>query len=155
MYDNREDEWTVQKVFQILNPGGGYKFYYENQSGAFVEFTSVENIDGSDNKKLAGVEVEKDKDFSAINYCVESYVFTNWVTKKLSSITVRNMQSPTGGQYNNVDKDANIFEISKDNNPDPENDDAYAKSVLAQHKKDIIIKCTYKMLYQKEMQAFQ
>lgn len=153
MYDNREDEWTVQKVFQILNPGGGYKFYYENQSGAFVEFTSVENIDGSDNKKLAGVEVEKDKDFSAINYCVESYVFTNWVTKKLSSITVRNMQSPTGGQYNNVDKDANIFEISKDNNPDPENDDAYAKSVLAQHKKDIIINTIEKNLSQATAQA--
>lgn len=153
MYDNREDEWTVQKVFQILNPGGGYKFYYENQSGAFVEFTSVENIDGSDNKKLAGVEVEKDKDFSAINYCVESYVFTNWVTKKLSSITVRDMQSPTGGQYNNVDKDANIFEISKDNNPDPENDTAYAKSVLAQHKKDIIINTIEKNLSQATAQA--
>ena len=36
MYDNREDEWTVQKVFQILNPRGGYKFYYENQRGAFL-----------------------------------------------------------------------------------------------------------------------
>lgn len=151
--ENRQGELTVQKVFQILNPGGGYKFYYENQSGAFVEFTSVENIDGSDNKKLAGVEVEKDKDFSAINYCVESYVFTNWVTKKLSSITVRNMQSPTGGQYNNVDKDANIFEISEDNNPDPENDDAYANSPLAQHKKDVIINTIEKSLSQATAQA--
>lgn len=153
MYDNREDEWTVQKVFQILNPGGGYKFYYENQSGAFVEFTSVENIDGSDNKKLAGVEVEKDKDFSAINYCVESYVFTNWVTKKLSSITVRNMQSPTVGQYNNVGEDANIFVINSNNNPDPENDDAYANSPLAQHKKDVIINTIEKNLSQATAQV--
>ena len=165
MYDNREDEWTVQKVFQILNPGGGYKFYYENQSGAFVEFTSVENIDGSDNKKLAGVEVEKDKDFSAINYCVESYVFTKWVTKNLGSITVGDMQISTGnsinslknitsaeqqyyGQYNNVDDSAKIFEISEDNNPDPENDDAYANSPLAQHKKDVIINTIEKNLSQ-------
>ena len=147
MYDNREDEWTVQKVFQILNPGGGYKFYYENQSGAFVEFTSVENIDGSDNKKLAGVEVEKDKDFSAINYCVESYVFTKWVTKNLGSITV--------GQYNNVDnaKNKNIFAINPSNNPDPENDVAYATSVLAQHKKDIIINTIEKNLSQATEQA--
>lgn len=170
MYDNREDEWTVQKVFQILNPGGGYKFYYENQSGAFVEFTSVENIDGSDNKKLAGVEVEKDKDFSAINYCVESYVFTKWVTKNLGSITVGDMQISTGnsinslknitsaeqqyyGQYNNVDDSAKIFEISEDNNPDPENDTAYAESVLAQHKKDIIINTIEKNLSQATAQA--
>ena len=153
MYDNREDEWTVQKVFQILNPGGDFKFYYENESGAFVEFTSVENIDGSDNKKLAGVEVEKDKDFSAINYCVESYVFTNWVTKKLSSITVRNMQSPTVGQYNNVGEDANIFVINSNNNPDPENDDAYANSPLAQHKKDVIINTIEKNLSQATAQV--
>lgn len=170
MYDNREDEWTVQKVFQILNPGGGYKFYYENQSGAFVEFTSVKNIDGSDNKKLAGVEVEKDKDFSAINYCVESYVFTKWVTKNLGSITVGDMQISTGnsinslknitsaeqqyyGQYNNVDDSAKIFEISEDNNPDPENDTAYAESVLAQHKKDIIINTIEKNLSQATEQA--
>lgn len=155
MYDNREDEWTVQKVFQILNPGGDFKFYYENESGAFVEFTSVENIDGSDNKKLAGVEVEKDKDFSAINYCVESYVFTKWVTKNLGSITVGDMKSPTVGQYNNVDnaKNKNIFAINPSNNPDPENDTAYAESVLAQHKKDIIINTIEKNLSQATEQA--
>lgn len=155
MYDNREDEWTVQKVFQILNPGGGYKFYYENQSGAFVEFTSVENIDGSDNKKLAGVEVEKDKDFSAINYCVESYVFTQWVTKNLGNIKVGDMKSPTVGQYNNVDNAKNIFifAINPSNNPDPENDDAYANSPLAQHKKDVIINTIEKNLSQATAQA--
>ena len=140
---NRQNEWTVQKVFQILNPGGGFKFYYENESGAFVEFTAENVLDN----------VKKDEDYSAINYCVESYVFTQWVTKKLSSITVSNIQSPTGGQYNNVDKDANIFEISEGNNPDPENDTAYAESVLAQHKKDIIINTIEKNLSQATAQA--
>lgn len=144
MYDNREDEWTVQKVFQILNPGGDFKFYYENESGAFVEFTAENVLDN----------VNKDKDYSAINYCVESYVFTQWVTKNLGNITVEDMQSLTEGQYNNVDDRAKIFEISEDNNnPDPENDDAYAKSVLAQHKKDIIINTIEKNLSQATAQA--
>lgn len=160
MYDNREDEWTVQKVFQILNPGGGYKFYYENQSGAFVEFTAG-NVLGN---------VNKDEDYSAINYCVESYVFTQWVTKNLGNIKVGDMQISTGnsinslenitsaeqqyyGQYNNVGSDQYIFRISDSNNPDPENDDAYAESVLAQHKKDIIINTIEKNLSQATAQA--
>ncbi len=144
MYDNREDEWTVQKVFQILNQGGGYKFYYENQSGAFVEFTNPEGILNN---------VNPNEDYSAINYCVESYVFTQWVTKKLGSIIVGDMKSPTDGQYNNVDENANIFNISSTNNPDPENDGAYATSVLAQHKKDIIINTIEKNLSQATEQA--
>lgn len=144
MYDNREDEWTVQKVFQILNPGGGYKFYYENQSGAFVEFTNPEKTLGT---------VKQEEDYSAINYCVESYVFTKWVNKYLKDITVKNIQSPTGGQYNNVGEDANIFVINSNNNPDPENDGAYATSVLAQHKKDIIINTIEKNLSQATEQA--
>lgn len=146
MYDNREDEWTVQKVFQILNPGGEYKFYYENQSGAFVEFTNPGKTLGT---------VKQEEDYSAINYCVESYVFTKWVTKNLGSITVGDMKSPTVGQYNNVDnaKNKNIFAINPSNNPDPENDVAYATSVLAQHKKDIIINTIEKNLSQATEQA--
>lgn len=161
MYDNREDEWTVQKVFQILNPGGGYKFYYENQSGAFVEFTNPGKTLGT---------VKQEEDYSAINYCVESYVFTQWVTKNLGNIKVGDMQISTGnsinslenitsaeqqyyGQYNNVGSDQYIFRISDSNNPDPENDDAYAESVLAQHKKDIIINTIEKNLSQATAQA--
>lgn len=141
---NKDDEWAVQKVFQILNPGGGSKFYYENESGAFVEFT----------EKTALGDVNQDKDYSAINYCVESYVFTKWVTKNLGNIKVRDIKSLTEGQYNNVDdSEKNIFEIDKDNNPDPENDDAYAESVLAQHKKDVIINTIEKNLSQATAQA--
>lgn len=146
MYDNRKDEWTVQKVFQILNPGGDSKFYYENESGAFVEFTNPGKTLGT---------VKQEEDYSAINYCVESYVFTKWVTKNLGSITVGDMKSPTVGQYNNVDnaKNKNIFAINPSNNPDPENDVAYATSVLAQHKKDIIINTIEKNLSQATEQA--
>lgn len=139
-----ESEWTVQKVFQILNPGGGSKFYYENESGAFVEFTAG-NVLGN---------VNKDEDYSAINYCVESYVFTQWVTKNLGNITVDNMISTTEGQYNNVESEKYIFRINENNNnPDPENDTAYANSLLAQHKKDIIINTIEKNLSQATAQA--
>lgn len=140
---NRQNEWTVQKVFQILNPGGGSKFYYENESGAFVEFT----------EKTALGDVNQDEDYSAINYCVESYVFTQWVTKNLGNITVDNMISTTEGQYNNVESGKYIFSINEKNNPDPENDTAYANSLLAQHKKDIIINTIEKNLSQATAQA--
>lgn len=136
-------EWTVQKVFQILNPGGDFKFYYENESGAFVEFTAEDVLDN----------VKKDEDYSAINYCVESYVFTRWVTGKLKDIKVGDMQSLTEGQYNNVESEKYIFRINENNNPDPENDTAYAESVLAQHKKDIIINTIEKNLSQATAQA--
>lgn len=138
-----ESEWTVQKVFQILNPGGDSKFYYENESGAFVEFTAGNVLEN----------VNKDEDYSAINYCVESYVFTQWVTKNLGNITVDNMISTTEGQYNNVESEKYIFRINENNNPDPENDTAYANSVLAQHKKDIIINTIEKNLSQATAQA--
>lgn len=141
-----ETDWSVLKIFQILNPDGGYKFYYEDTRGAYVEFSATDS-------EVGGVTVEKNKDFSAINYCVESYVFTKWVTNNLKDIKVDDLQSPTGGQYNNVDKDAKIFDISASNNPDPENDEAYATSVLAQHKKDVIINTLEKNLAQAQAQA--
>lgn len=141
-------DWSVLKIFQILNPDGGYKFYYEDTRGAYIELPSTMAINGMPDKND-----DKNKDFSAINYCVESYVFTKWVTNNLKDIKVSDLQSPTGGQYNNVDKDAKIFDISASNNPDPENDDAYAISVLAQHKKDVIINTLEKNLAQAQAQA--
>lgn len=138
-------EWTVQKVFQILNPEGGYYFYFQDESGNLQLYTR--------NNLIGEVEVKNEQDFSAINYCVESYVFTQWVTKNLGNITVGDMQNLTEGQYNNVDGRAKIFEINKDNNPDPENDTAYANSPLAQHKKDVIINTIEKNLSQATAQA--
>lgn len=139
-------ELTVQKVFQILNPGGGYYFYFQDESGNLQLYTR--------NNSIGEVEVKNEQDFSAINYCVESYVFTKWVTGKLKDIKVGDMQSLTEGQYNNVESEKYIFRINdENNNPDPENDYAYAKSVLAQHKKDIIINTIEKNLSQATAQA--
>ena len=164
-------EWTVLKIFQILNPDGDNKFYYQDKRGAYIEFSLTDH-------KIGEIAVEdglgnsiiKDKDFSAINYCVESYVFTQWVTSKLSNITVGNMQVVTKNnntkplssltsdeqkyyEYNNVDSGTQIFSIDQNNNPDPENDTAYANSILAQHKKDVIINTIEKNLAQATAQA--
>lgn len=139
-------DWSVLKIFQILNPDGDYKFYYEDDRGAYVELPSSMGI--------TGLPTDNDlNDYSAINYCVESYVFTKWVTNNLKDIEVSNLKSPADGQYHNVDTSAKIFGISESNNPDPENDDAYAKSVLAQHKKDVIINTLEKNLAQAQAQA--
>lgn len=139
-------DYSVLKIFQILNPGGDYKFYYEDTTGAYIELPDTMSITG----KPTGNDLQ---DYSAINYCVESYVFTKWVTSNLSGITVNDLKSPEGGQYNNVEGTAPIFDISKSNNPDPENKDAYAESALAQHKKDIIINTLEKNLAQAQAQA--
>lgn len=165
------DDWYVLKIFQILNPGGDNKFYYQDENGVYKNFSII-------NHKIGGIEVEddlrnskiKDKDFSAINYCVESYVFTQWVKNNLSDITVGNMQVVTKNnntkplssltsdeqkyyEYNNVDSGTQIFSIDQNNNPDPENDTAYANSILAQHKKDVIINTIEKNLAQATAQA--
>lgn len=139
-------DWSVLKIFQILNPYGGYKFYYEDTRGAYIELPS--------SMAITGMPTDNDlNDYSAINYCVESYVFTKWVTNNLNDIEVSNLKSPNGGQYNNVESNKKIFEISNTNNPDPENDEAYATSVLAQHKKDVIINTLEKNLAQAQAQA--
>lgn len=162
-------DWSVLKIFQILNPGGNSEFYIE-VGGVYRKVKDAYSYLVS-GQELAGVNVEPDKDFSAINYCVESYVFTQWVKAKLKDITVGDMQISVGtttkklsiltdeerlkyfGQYNNIDSSAQIFDISESNNPDPENDAAYAKSILAQHKKDVIINTLEKNLAQAQAQA--
>ena len=135
-------DWEIQKVYQLLNPknpsttGEDKKrpYYVEDASGVFRDYTS--NKVG--NMPIGGIM--QYEDFSAINYCTESYVFTQWVNKKLGDITVDKMVNrPTDKEYNNVDSTTKIFEITSANNPDPENDSAYETSPLAQHKKDVII----------------
>lgn len=135
-------DWEIQKVYQLLNPGdpsttGEDKkrpYYVEDASGVFRNYTSNKVGD------MPISEIKQYEDFSAINYCTESYVFTQWVNSKLKNIIVDNMvNGPTDEKYNNVDSTTKIFEISSANNPDPENDSAYETSPLAQHKKDVII----------------
>lgn len=146
-------DWEIQKVYQLLNPKNPSttgedkerSYYVEDASGVFRNYTS---------DTIGGMKTEEDiklnKDFSAINYCTESYVFTQWVNSKLKNITVGNMVKvkldndavdieKKQREYHNVASTTKIFEISSANNPDPENDSAYETSPLVQHKKDVII----------------
>ena len=46
-------EWTVLKVFQILNPKGGYYFYFQDESGNLQLYTR--------NKSIGKVEVKNEQ----------------------------------------------------------------------------------------------
>lgn len=178
VWNEADKEWIDIKIFQALNPEpdplipGKFK---EDRDNFF------EDIDGDENlKKISsGTIWEKilndcgyddlanaylTKDFSSINYCVESYVFTKWVNNYLGGekpgiypLTVGDLQVSTDGnvkslsgftleeqknafgQYTNVELGKKIFLINDSNNPDPEAKSAYQSSPLAIHKKDVII----------------
>ena len=153
---------TSITLWQVLNPtttiGGtstpGKIYTYDSSTNSFTEETSY--------------SIDLIKDYSAINYCIESYVFTKWVDSNLKdNITVGKMQvlqdnniisseSATGyDKYNHVDTNAKIFEIGEKNNPDPENKEAYSESIFAKHKKDVIINTVEANLAQATEQAQQ
>lgn len=153
---------TSITLWQVLNPtttiGGtstpGKIYTYDSGTNSFTEETSY--------------SIDLIKDYSAINYCIESYVFTKWVDSNLKDkITVGKMQvlqdnniisleSATGyDKYNHVDTNAKIFEIGEKNNPDPENKEAYSESIFAKHKKDVIINTVEANLAQATEQAQQ
>lgn len=150
-------------LWQVLNPtttiGGtstpGKIYTYNSSTNSFTEETSY--------------SIDLIKDYSAINYCIESYIFTQWVNNNLNSITAGNMQvldtSDTTvknlssissyDKYNHVETDDTIFSISGSNNPDPENKEAYSESIFAKHKKDVIINTVEANLAQATEQAQQ
>ena len=150
-------------LWQVLNPtttiGGtstpGKIYTYNSSTNSFTEETSY--------------SIDLIKDYSAINYCIESYIFTQWVNNNLNSITagnmkvldtsdttVKNLSSISSyDKYNHVKTDDTIFSISGSNNPDPENKEAYSESIFAKHKKDVIINTVEANLAQATEQAQQ
>ena len=159
---NATGDVTSITLWQVLNPttiGGtstpGKIYTYDSSTNSFIEVT--------------GYSINLIEDYSAINYCIESYIFTQWVNNNLNSITAGNMQvldtSDTTvknlssissyDKYNHVETDDTIFSISGSNNPDPENKEAYSESIFAKHKKDVIINTVEANLAQATEQAQQ
>ena len=159
---NATGDVTSITLWQVLNPttiGGtstpGKIYTYDSSTNIFTEVTSY--------------PIDLTKDYSAINYCIESYIFTQWVNNNLNSITAGNMQvldtSDTTvknlslissyDKYNHVETSDTIFSISDSNNPDPENKEAYSESIFAKHKKDVIINTVEANLAQATEQAQQ
>lgn len=154
---------TSITLWQVLNPtttiGGtstpGKIYTYDSRTNSFTEETSY--------------SIDLIKDYSAINYCIESYIFTQWISKdeNLGLITAGNMKvldnddvkdlsSITNyDKYNHVATTDKIFKISNSNNPDPENKEAYSESIFAKHKKDVIINTVEANLAQATEQAQQ
>lgn len=159
---NATGDVTSITLWQVLNPttiGGtstpGKIYTYDSSTNSFIEVT--------------GYSINLIEDYSAINYCIESYIFTQWVNNNLNSITAGNMQvldtSDTTvknlssissyDKYNHVETGDTIFSISGSNNPDPENKEAYSESIFAKHKKDVIINTVEANLAQATEQAQQ
>lgn len=149
---------SIKTLWQLLNPIKKADATYE--TNGYI-YDSLYN-------KTEVYSIGLEQDYSAINYCIESYVFTKWVDSNLKdNITVGKMQvlqdnniisleSATGyDKYNHVDTNAKIFEIKRINNPDPENKEAYSESIFAKHKKDVIINTVEANLAQATEQAQQ
>ncbi len=149
---------SIKTLWQLLNPIKKADATYE--TNGYI-YDSLYN-------KTEVYSIGLEQDYSAINYCIESYVFTKWVDSNLKdNITVGKMQvlqdnniisleSATGyDKYNHVDTNAKIFEIKGINNPDPENKEAYSESIFAKHKKDVIINTVEANLAQATEQAQQ
>lgn len=149
--------FSIKTLWQLLNPIKKADGTYETNGGIY----------NSSYSKETSYSIELKKDYSAINYCVESYEFTKWVNENLESITVGDMRVLQGDsieslknaagydKYNHVDTNAQIFKIDENNKPDPENKTAYSESKLAKHKKDVIINTVEANLAQATEQAQQ
>ena len=72
-----------------------------------------------------------DKDYSAKNYFIESYVFTNWFNDIMKD------KSWTSNMDGTTITSNTTFEISNTNNPDPESSD-YQNSLFTQHKREVM-----------------
>lgn len=148
---------SIKTLWQLLNPIKKADGTYE--TNGYI-YDSLYN-------KTEVYSIGLEQDYSAINYCVESYVFTKWVKENLGNIIAGDMRVLQGDRiislknatgydkYNHVDTNAKIFEIGEKNNPDPENKEAYSESIFAKHKKDVIINTVEANLAQATEQAQQ
>ena len=155
--DSISREVSIKTLWQLLNPIKKADETYE--TNGYI-YDSLYN-------KTEVYSIGLEQDYSAINYCVESYVFTKWVKENLGNIIAGDMRVLQGDRiiilknatgydkYNHVDTNAKIFEINGSNNPDPENKEAYSESIFAKHKKDVIINTVEANLAQATEQAQQ
>ena len=73
------------------------------------------------------------RDFSAINYYVEAYAFTNWVKQNLGNRNLEIVQKKSNNTIENpITLSSNIFKISATNDPEDET------SEIVQHKKGVM-----------------
>lgn len=131
-----------KKIYQVLNGEDKGKWYtnLKEDSGGV---TGIEGIDtpiesstleelGLDDLRFATIY----RDFSAINYYVEAYAFTNWIGQNLNGVK-QEIYNETTGKYEATtieveEKKVDIFKITEENDLEKET------SPIAIHKKNIM-----------------
>jgi len=128
-----------KKIYQVLNGRDKGKWYIDLKEDAEEKEEVDTEITGI-NLVLLGLDdiggfAAIYKDFSAINYYVEAYAFTNWVKQNLGGeITTQELKyDSVNNKYQTTTVTLNgLFDISIDN--DPENE----YSFIAQHKREVM-----------------
>lgn len=120
-------EQTYEKYYQSLEKKNGsfdLNWYKKGEDGSLIE-TTITDI-----TKL-GLTDDILDDYSAVNYYVESYVFTKWVTDKLVPYVEPNIKRTEQLQ------DLKFLKISEENDPDPATSE---DSAFEDHKRKVIKK---------------
>jgi len=113
------------KIYQVLNINkdendNNIEYFYSAENG---ENGEVDKLKEFSNAATIGLDANsKFKDYSAINYYVESYAFTNWVKETLGSIDNVKVEGTEKA----------IFMIDKNNNPEVDT------SPIVIHKKEVM-----------------
>ena len=134
-----------KKIYQVLNGRDRGKWYMnlkeDSEEAKQSESEEVDTeITGLNLAKLGLLDTGNFaaiyKDYSAINYYVESYAFTNWVKQNLGGQieNQRTIYDAETQQYENTVETLNgIFNISQTNDPED------AQSPIVQHKREVMI----------------
>ncbi len=88
--------YTYIEIYYCLNDG---EWYIKEKKD--LEFSESNKLQINDEDKIIGYlggETNIKYDYSAVNYCIESYVFSKWVQSNLSSITDTNGISIFNGE---------------------------------------------------------
>ncbi len=129
-----------KKIYQALNG---------KDKGKWCISIKPENAATDKQKEIIDTEIKADKlkelglndtrfstiykDFSAINYYVEAYAFTNWVKQNLGNKSLKIVQKKSNNTIEDPKElDFNIFNINKDNDPEVET------SEIVKHKNEIM-----------------
>jgi len=160
------DPYNVTEYYQMLSPGSYQgRWFIKDDVGNYLSLTAplslgiIENPAGYTYKKkhysnisaiksslglpnspngYSGGNTIDFKDYSAVNYYVESYSFTKWVTNYLGTITASNKCDDNGNPDPKFNGDSRtIFNINSNNSPAP-GADKYEDSLFMQHRKQVI-----------------
>jgi len=131
---NEGGKWTYLEVYQALNGDRKGNWYFvEKKSGS-----KNTRLDTVINPALLGLTQGYDNDeiymdYSAINYYVDAYVFTEWAKTTLGGIRSNDKVNDEGGNDPRFSaKQERIFNISASNNPEEKGSD------FEMHKSEVI-----------------